>query len=86
LDVSERADVELGRLMTKRHDHRDGEALLEPTYQESVRHYNARRTAFHREQWIEFYRQMEQLHRNLAAEHQRKAEELCEGDRGEGIR
>jgi hypothetical protein len=56
--------------------------LLEPSYLESVRRYNARRTAHHRELWIWHYRQMERLHRNLAAEHQRKADALmsAEGD------
>jgi hypothetical protein len=46
----------------------------------SVQAYNARRTAYHREQWIEFYRCMERLHRNLAAEHQRKAVALMRHD------
>jgi hypothetical protein len=85
LDASERADVELGRLMTKRHDHRDGEALLEPSYAESVRRYNAERTAFHREKWIAHYRNMERLHRNLAAEHLARAERLeANGDNEKG--
>ena len=54
--------------------------LLEPSYAESVRRYNARRTAFHRELWIRHYRQMEVLHRNLAASHQRKADALMRDD------
>jgi hypothetical protein len=78
VDVSERADVELNRLLTKHHDPRDGVALLEPTYAESVRRYNASRTAIHREKWIAHYRNMERLHRNLAAEHAEKAARLYE--------
>jgi hypothetical protein len=54
--------------------------LLEPTYAESVRRYNRRRTAFHREKWIQHYRHMEQLHRNLAAEHQQRADALMRED------
>ncbi len=71
------------RILTRRSDPGPDPDLLEPTYAESVRQYNARRTAFHREQWISFYRQMEQLHRTLAAEHQRKANALMseDGDR-----
>jgi hypothetical protein len=85
VDVTDRADVELDRLLTKRHDPRDGEALLEATYAESVRRYNAERTSFHREQWIAHYRNMERLHRNLAAEHFARAERLeANGDNEKG--
>ena len=45
----------------------------------SVRAYNRRQQEDPRWQWIEFYRQMEQVHLNLAAEHQRKADALIAG-------
>ena len=40
--MDDRADRELENLLTKRHDPRDGDALLGPSYAESVRRYNAR--------------------------------------------
>jgi hypothetical protein len=64
------------RTLTRREGLDPDADFLEPSYKESVRRYNARRTAFHREKWISFYRRMEQLHRTLAAEHQRKADAL----------
>ena len=45
---------------------------------ESVERYNARAAAERRQQWIDFYRCMEQLHTKLAAEHREKAEALLE--------
>ncbi len=80
--ASERADIELDRLITKRHDHRDGDALLEPSYQESVRRYNARIQAALREEWCEYHReQAARLRANLealAAEHEARAAQLLE--------
>jgi hypothetical protein len=51
LDTSERADIELSRLIEKRHDPRDGDALLEPSYAASVRRYNATGEAESRRAW-----------------------------------
>ena len=44
----------------------------------SVRVYHERAAAERRQQWIDFYRCMEQLHTQLAAEHREKAEALME--------
>jgi hypothetical protein len=81
--LGERADRELERLITKRHDPRDGDALLEPSYAESVRRYNARREEENRSEWGNFHEKMAQLHAWLSQEHAQKAQQLCE-DRGEG--
>ncbi len=83
MDVSERAGIELEKLITKRRGPRDGDALLEPTYAESVRRYNERRQEEHRSEWANFHQKMAQLHAWLSAEHAQKAQRLCE-DRGEG--
>jgi hypothetical protein len=83
--LDERADIELDRLITKRHDPHDGDALLEPTYAESVRRYNARQQEEHRSEWGNFHEKMAQLHRWLAEEHAQKAQQLCE-DPKEGVR
>ncbi len=76
MDVNERADIELDRLITKRHDPRDGDALLEPSYAESVRCYNARREEEHRSEWGNFHLKMSRLHAWLSEEHAHKAELL----------
>jgi hypothetical protein len=76
--LDDRADGELERLITKRQDPRDGDALLEPTYAESVRRYNARREEEHRSEWGNFHAKMSRLHRWLATEHDRKAAQLVE--------
>ena len=65
-------------MLTRRSDPGPDPDLLEPSYAESVRRYNARRSEHHRELWIRHYRQMERLHRNLAAEHQRRADALID--------
>ena len=84
MDVSERADIELDRLITKRHDPRDGDALLEPTYAESVRRYNARVQAELREQWAQWHRSQAERHRalleGLIARHEEQAQRLLRGD------
>lgn len=40
--MDDRAHRELDRLITKRFNPHDGNTLLEPSYAESVRRYNAR--------------------------------------------
>ena len=60
--MDDRAGRELEKLITKRHDPRDGDALLEPSYAESVRRYNARREEENRSEWGNFHLKMAQLH------------------------
>jgi hypothetical protein len=84
--LDERADIELDRLITKRHDPHDGDALLEPTYAESVRRNNSRREEEHRSEWGSFHEKMAQLHAWLSEEHAAKARLLNGADRGEGRR
>jgi hypothetical protein len=78
----DRADRELERLLERRYDPRDGEALLEPTYAESVRRYNAKLQAANREMWTQFHREQAERHHatleRLIQDHERRAEELCE--------
>jgi hypothetical protein len=74
--LDDRADHELDRLMTKRHDPCDGDALLEPSYAESVRRYNTRREEEHRSQWGNFHLKMAHLHVWLSEEHAHKAQLL----------
>jgi hypothetical protein len=89
LDVAnERADIELNGLITKRHDPRDGDTLLEPSYAESARRYNRRREEENRQAWAEYHRQQAQRFRTLLAghiaRHEERALKLLEGgDRGE---
>jgi hypothetical protein len=75
--LDDRADRELERLLERRHDHRDGDALLEPSYAESVRRYNARREEENRSEWGNFHEKMAQLHAWLSEEHAQKAKR-CE--------
>ena len=75
--MDDRADRELDRLITRRHDPRDGDALLEPTYAESVRRFNARREEENRSEWGNFHEKMSRLHAWLSEEHAQKAK-LCE--------
>ncbi len=81
--MDDRADIELDRLITKRHDPRDGDTLLEPTYAESVRRYNARRQEENRSEWGSFHEKMSRLHAWLSEEHAQKAR-LLSGDQGGG--
>jgi hypothetical protein len=90
LDTSERADIALSRLIEKRHDPRDGDALLEPSYAASVRRYNATREAESRWAWADYHRRQAQRMRallaGLIAHHEERALELLEdGDRGLGV-
>ncbi len=84
--ASERAGRELDRLITKRHDPRDGDALLEPTYAESVRRYNRKLQAALREEWAEHHRtQAERLRATLEcliAHHEERVRLLEEENRG----
>ena len=75
--MDDRADRELEKLMTKRHKPNDGDALLEPTYAESVRRYNAQREEENRSEWGNFHEKMSRLHAWLSEEHAQKAK-LCE--------
>ena len=79
-ELDDRADRELKRLLERRHDPRDGEALLEPSYAESVRRYNARREEENRSEWGNFHEKMSRLHAWLSEEHAHKAE-LLKGER-----
>ena len=64
--MDDRADIELNRLLTRRHDPHDGDALLEPSYAASVRRFNARREEEHRSEWGNFHLKMAQLHACLS--------------------
>ena len=75
--MDDRADRELEKLITKRHAPRDGDALLEPSYAESVRRYHRRRAEEHRSEWGNFHEKMSRLHAWLSEEHAQKAK-LCE--------
>ena len=78
--MDDRADRELEKLITKRYDPRDGDALLEPSYAASVRRYNARREEENRRAWAAFHEsQAERLRANLEAliaDHVAAAEKL----------
>ena len=80
--AGERAEMELRRLIEKRHDPRDGEGLLEPSYAESVRRFNERVREENRTQWANFHQKMSELHRWLSEEHTQKAK-LCESEKGQ---
>ncbi len=86
MDVAHGYQVEkdLDRLIEKRHDQRDGEALLEPTYAESVRRFNARQQEENRQAWAEYHRsqaeRMRALLAGLIARHEERAQQLLRGD------
>jgi hypothetical protein len=82
--LDEHADLELEKLITKRNDPRDGDALLEPTYAESVRRYNARQEEANRSEWGNFHQKMAQLHAWLSQEHAQKARRLTQGETANG--
>jgi hypothetical protein len=75
-ELDDRADRELEKLITKRHDPRDGDALLVPSYAESVRRYNTRREEENRSEWGNFHLKMSRLHAWLSEEHAHKAQSL----------
>ena len=68
-ELDNRADRELDRLIIKRHDQCDGDALLEPSYAESVRRYNAQHEEKNRSEWGNFHEKMSRLHAWLSEEH-----------------
>ena len=74
--MDDRADRELDRLITKRHDRRDGDALLEPSYAASVRRFNAKLREENLSQWTNYYEKMSRLHALLAEENAKKAQAL----------
>ena len=84
MDVNERADIELDRLITKRHDPRDGDALLEPSYAESVRRHQQRQEEENRAAWADYHRnqavRMRALLMGLIERHEKLALELEEGE------
>jgi hypothetical protein len=88
--ASERADIELDRLITKRHDPHDGDALLEPSYADSVRRYNAQRDEENRSLWREHHQEQAARLRaaleDLIARHEAAAASLRETAGGEGRR
>jgi hypothetical protein len=67
-------------MLTQRSDPGPDADLLEPTYQASVRRYNARRQLVNRARWYGFHMSMSELHARLSAEHAAKAERLCTED------
>ena len=75
-------DLELDRLISRRasQDRRTSADELEPGYLESVRRFNARRTAANREAWSEYHRGQAERHRAvleaLIARHEAMAERL----------
>jgi hypothetical protein len=71
-------EKDLDRLIERRHDPRDGETFLEPSYLESVRRYNAGRGEEHRSEWCDHHQLMARLHAQLADEHREKARQLLE--------
>jgi len=83
--LDERADRELDRLITKRHDPHDGDALLEPSYAASVRRHNAKLQEEHRQAWAEYHRSQAERMRapltGLIARHEERAEELLKGEK-----
>ena len=81
---------DLDRLIERRYDLRDGEAMRDPAYAEGAGRYDSRRREKHREAWRSFHlRQAERIERaaaGLVEEHRRRAEELLGAwDRGEGV-
>jgi hypothetical protein len=81
--LDERADLALEKLLARRNDPRDGDALLEPTYAESTRRYNERRQEENRQAWAEYHYQQAQRFRalltGLIARHEERALKLLEG-------
>ncbi len=77
-------DAALDRLISRRAstDHQTTADELEPGYRESVRRFNARRSAENRALWREYHRaQADRLRRNLEElidHHETRAARLCE--------
>ncbi len=83
-------DADLDRLISRRasQDTTPDPTVLEPSYLESVRRFNARRTAVNREAWVNYHRdQAQRLRRNLEdliTHHETQAARLCESKATEG--
>jgi hypothetical protein len=77
----EAAEAQLERFITQRHEKRiksEGERAAEEMYAESVRRFQERQRQENRARWYSFHVDMSELHNRLAAEHQEKAEKLCD--------
>lgn len=84
---TEMVEAELTRLIEKRsrngaQDPDEQDAL----WKESIKAYHERRRRQNAAAWFGFYCRMADNHAALAEDYQRRAEALCEEDRGEGIR
>jgi hypothetical protein len=81
---SERRRDLIRRFLTDENDPRDGEALLEPTYAESVRRYNAGREAENRRACADYHHQQAERIRatlsGLIASHEERALKVLEDD------
>jgi hypothetical protein len=56
----------------------------EELWMESVRRFHDRRREENRWAWIRYFDRMATSHRKLSQDYQRRAEALCDEDRGEG--
>lgn len=78
------AERELGRLIERRHDPRDGEAMRDPGYAASEARYHERLREENRAAWSGWHlEQAERLERTaaeLASAHRRRAGELLGGE------
>jgi hypothetical protein len=84
LDVerAERVEVDLDRLITRRHDQRvkdETERRAEELWKESVRRYHARQAQDFRALWCEHYRKMRGVHWGIGDEYDRKLRDLENG-------
>lgn len=74
------AEKELGRLIERRHDPRDGAEMEDPAYVASAERYHERLRRENREAWRAFYLEqaarIEKTAAELANEHRRRAGEL----------
>jgi hypothetical protein len=82
VERGERVEVELDRLIEKRHDQSvkaEGERAREELWAESVRRYNACQEQDHRAAWYEYEMMLYRIHSGLASEHLARAEKLENG-------
>lgn len=71
------AEESLDRLIEKRAGEAGAANERAQMWAESVRRYNLRSQAERRRAWIDFHRDLERLHKNLADEHRQKAAALA---------
>ena len=74
---SEQVEIDLDRLIEKRHDQRvrdEGERAREQLWVESVRRFHERQEQDLASQWFEYERKMCNLHAALSEEHRERAE------------